>query len=486
MSDSNLSSHTSIFIDLRNILCGQLGWSSPEGDEIILRPGSDVPEVEAISSKRFLPYGIRLAAQPATKEEPFPSGQEIPGQVIHDSGRYRSWSLNASEGNILYRESDDAYEWSAPVECPFETHGETPIGEGGFFIDPAAAPGEGYKLIYNARVPDNDYDRFHQRVVESPRPYRDQRMVMRTKARGLGSIYGAVSADGLHWKGLAEPLLMHLGDTDISLYYDGELNKYVAYSRIFRQDRRWIGRAESDDFRNWGPLVPMIRPELDDSPFVDVYLNSRSEYPGLPDHHLMFPMFYNRNDESSVVHFYSSEDGFSWGRVPGGPILSPGAPGDWDGSFIYAGRHLVPLGSDRIAVPYSGTSYPHKYPRWQTVSDAWRSAWAWWPKDRLCAVVADQQGEFYTPSRVPAGRQLRINARVERGGEIRVGIDTTSDGSSPDEQQRRICHCDPIFGDHMAKTVTWNGESDTGLKEEEPASLHFSLRAAEIFGFQWC
>jgi hypothetical protein len=191
----------------------------------------------------------------------------------------------------------------------------------------------------------------------------------------------------------------------------------------------------------------------------------------------MFPMVYHRYTQTSDVRLFSSADGICWSEVPGGPVLKPGAVGEWDSEFIHAGKDLVPLGDDRIGIPYHGTSFPHKYPRWKGVLSAGRSTWAWWPKGRLCAVVASEEGEFATFPTTPAGRGLTLNVRTQRAGEVRVGL-IGVDG-------RRAEDCDPIFGDHLAAPVHWKGGSDIGVKEGSSVTLHFKLRAAEVFGFEW-
>ena len=126
---------------------------------------------------------------------------------------------------------------------------------------------------------------------------------------------------------------------------------------------------------------------------------------------------------------------------------------------------------------YAGTRFPHKYPRWPAVLNAGRMAWAWWPAGRLCAVHADEEGEFFTFALEAAGRELRLNVRTQRSGFVRVGL-VGREGRSAED-------CDVIFGDSPAATVRWRGEADAGVPAGQPVTLHFQLRAADIFGFEW-
>jgi len=190
----------------------------------------------------------------------------------------------------------------------------------------------------------------------------------------------------------------------------------------------------------------------------------------------MFPMIYRRDTQTSEIHVYTSMDGVLWDRVPGGPVLEPSEPAGWDGKFVVATKNLVPLGKDRVGIPYTGVSHPHKYPRWKGVISA-RSGWAWWPRGRLVALVADAEGQFRTFHAPVTGTQLRLNAKVRPGGELRVGLEGASDRSAAD--------CDPITGDHPAQPVSWRGNANPGVNPGATVRLHFQLRAAALFGFEW-
>ena len=174
---------------------------------------------------------------------------------------------------------------------------------------------------------------------------------------------------------------------------------------------------------------------------------------------------------------YSSADSVTWNEIPGGPIITPGEPGSWDSEFITVGKDLVPLGADRVAVPYHGTRYPHKYPRWKSLRTAHQTGWVWWPKGRLSAIKADEEGEFFTFSLPPAGRSLNLNVNVRRGGVARVEVVGI--------EGRTIADCATITTDGLKMPVSWNGQTDIGSPDKAPVTLHFKLRSAELFGFEW-
>lgn len=481
MQPQDRSPQRVIFVDARHIRCGDIGWVSSDGRRWPVHPEGSPVEVRPDFG--LVPYGIRLQAQPATKTERVPG---LPRLVVFDQGVYRSWQLEAPRtaggppGSVTIRhlQSENGFDWAETATSTIQVPGQYGFDGLGFFVDPHGAPSERYKLVYSARAPRERwpelleaYERLHPR-------YRDGRI---GDLKGAICIWAAVSSDGLHWQAVPEPLMVHMSDTDTTVTYNEWLGRYVMYTRLYDQERRGIGRAEAEDFWHWGPVQPLISARLDGPLSDDIYLNSYTRYPGAPAYHLMFPMIYHRLDQSSEIRLYASADGILWSEVPGGPVIQPGGPNDWDGAFLAGGKNLVPLGRDQVALPYAGTPYPHKYPRWPEVVEATGCAWACWPEGRLCAVVADEVGEFATFPLIPRGRQLRLNVRVRRGGEVRVGL--YHEGRSV--EGRSANECASLYGDDLCLPVHWNGQTDIAVPKGQAVVLHFRLRAAQLFGFEW-
>jgi len=479
-----------LFTDRRHINPGELVWRSPGGEVLDLNDPAGAP-VAARADLSITPQGVRLEAKPAIREE---TPSTPPANIIYDDGVYRAWEFRLiaeadparSTIGIDYLESADGYEWTrqelAPVEAPGAWHG----GEHGVFIDKHGPEAERYKAIVSLHVKysKSRSEALWKRFLELHPYYRDPRM----GRENLTVICGVVSRDGREWRMLREPLLVSMGDTPNTITYDPYLGKYVIYSRLYPLRRRMVGRAESDDFRHWTPLRPVVWPSLRESLATDVYTNAYTGYPGMPQQHLMFPMFYDRFDETSEVRMYSSLDGITWDEVPGGAILRPRRdPGSWPGEFLWVSKNLVPLKGDRIGVRFTESSRPHKYPRWQGVTQ-WRGGYAWWPKGRLSAVVADEEGEFHTFRVQVTGSRLRVNARVRGAGEIRVGL-WKQKQDDPDRPAhiagRTIEECTPIAGDSHEHLACWNGDPILPVDPGGVIGLHFRMRAAELFSFEW-
>jgi hypothetical protein len=487
MSNEPTFPRTVLFVDARHIATNDLRWYSPDGQQL---PVAGPPESanQAFASLAMIPRGIRLEAQKAQKSDPLPAGTRLT-RVIQDGGCFRTWHLDIHYGSgrdlgsyareypvgvdVVYQESEDGFQWAEKKRSPLLVQHHRGFDGFTYLIDPHAPSAERYKIIYGAIPPDEDHKRLWQQFLQIHPVYRDGRL----KPDKLHALYMATSPDGLEWTPHTEPLMVHQSDTDTTVFWDEWLQRYIMYTRLYFRQRRSIGIAESPDSYQWGPVRSLIEPRLEWGLTDDIYLNAYSPYPTSPSYRMMFPMVYHRYDQTSDVRMYASDNALTWQELPGGPVITPGEPGSWDAEFIHAGKDLVMLDSERIALPYHGTPYPHKYPRWKSVSAASRVAWAWWPKGRLAAVVADQEGEFYTFASVPPGRTLRLNANIRYGGEIRVGIMGIEGRSASD--------CAPIGGNGYDLPVVWNGETDIAAPVDTPITLHFKMRAAHLFGLEW-
>lgn len=479
-----------LFTDCRNISPGELVWRSLDG-KVIALDNPEGPPVQVLADLEMTPRGVRLEAQPANREV-LPSIP--PSNIIHDGSMYRSWDslFVASSGNtpgslkIQYSESRDGYTWEKREVDTIRIPGLAGGAGHGFFIDRSGPQKERYKAVISAQVnySRSEMEKLWKKFQNIHPYYRDPRL----QSDLIFCMFGLISADGIHWEVIPEPLMISKGDTPITITYDDYLGKYLMYSRQYPLRRRMVGRAESDDFRHWTPLVAVIGAGLEEPLCMDVYTNAYTTYPGLPQQHLMFPMFYNRYDETSEIRMFSSIDGIRWEQVPGSPILTPSTPpGEWPAEFMNVRNDLVPLGQDRIALAYKENSRPHKYPRWEGITKR-RGGYAWWPKGRLAAVVADEEGEFYTFQVKKTGQHLYLNAHVRGAGEIRVGLFSPTPGD-PDRPLTlkgfEVADCDPISGDSLSQIVKWKGDPDSAVGMGESIGLNFKLRAAKLFGFEW-
>jgi len=501
-----------LFTDWRYILSGEswggFHWVSRETGEIFsvrVRDANgeytDGP-IDAVMAPGDIAYGIRIVTQHATKSAPI-DDDDAPGMhILLDGGRLRTWGLSAHsplyDGVIFCAESDDGFAWRHRQVCTFDWSAcpdartkEPPS----VFIDPSATPDERYKMVFYGQAAQPEHGAWRQALLErwlAERPDAIDPNALSFPPDGAPPViryarFGAVSADGLHWRVLPEPLLLLLSDCQNVVEYDPARASYVWYLKsIGFGARRCIARAESADFRRWPLPEPMLIPSTEQGPASDWYTSSKTMYPGTTDHHLLFPARYRHATDDTELHLFSSQDGLAWSAVPGGSVLGPGPHGAWDAGFLIAGVNLIPLGGDQVGLPITNSAWPHKFPRNKYTMGSHRLAYAVWPRERLAALEAPERGGFATVPLRFSGRRLRLNMRTKRAGEVRVEVATSGPdgGGEAVLPGRGFDDCRPIVGDELNHIVQWKDGEDLGHVEGQAITLRFRLRAAELFAFE--
>jgi len=479
-----------------------------------------------------MPRGIRLVAQKAEKV-PFKPGQMA--ATMFEDGKYKAWytvppctqpeSLTNKDkmmpghaSHLAYAESKDAITWEKPNLGLFECAGNrnnnivmrTDLdgsirGIGGIvFLDPSSKE-ERYKILYMGGITDEEWAAFEKKY-----PGEADTMARRPDVGGfrcVSGVFGAVSADGIHWKLLPEPLMIQHADTVNTCYWDVDLKKYVAYVRAWQVNervpgllpdnsdvwigvgRRSIGRAVSDDFRHFTKAEVVVSTGADMPPSHVWYTNGKTTLPDCPDNHVMFPWLWELENDGGSTWLLSSADGWTWSRVPGGPVIEPGPLGGPDGAFVTCSGNLLEYPGDKWGMPFSGTPIPHKYPGRDITQRkglfpgvAGVAGLAMWPKGRLVALQCDDEGQFATVAVVPPGENIRLNASARPTGYIKVAIRLF--GSGDDLPGRSFEDTDRMIGDSLAMPVSWKGE--TALKHGgKPVILRFQLKQAKLFGIEF-
>lgn len=445
-----------VFTDWRHINPGWFEWVDDKGTPHGTRETFEVGALRFRPHNR--PYGLRLVAQQAEHvgpilkpEHPWENMGVCIQTVICEKGIYRAWGVcnpELMENYLCYLESKDGMTWERPKVGLFEFRGSSDnnllMSQGwnrAVFVDPTAPPEERYKMITGDRA----------------------------------GVCAAVSSEGLRWTDLPEPILRDASDTQNIAYYDEALHKYVLYHRKFVHERRAVGRSESADFRNFPPSDLILEAIPDDMPAcVDLYTNCRTTIPGAPDHHLMFPTVYHRDQDLGSLAIASSHDGRLWHFLAGSPVWTA-RPDKWDRGWTTASPNLLELADGSFALPYVSCNMPHKYPRGKL---KYWGGYAVWPKGRIVALEAPKEGEFTILGiSVAAKRELRINAVTAPKGSVRV--------EAVGAPGRSFTEANPIVGDHHRTLVTWKNHHDLGLKEDEGITLRFRMQKARIFGLEF-
>jgi hypothetical protein len=513
-----LSGSRLAFTNWHYVQAGTFGWFDQNGNDITVK-GEQGPD-EAMIKRRNHPWGIQLKVNEAERSGPiFTLDREweqdgmVISTILKDGGIYKAWATTSYQSSLpnkgakylLYYESADGVNWNGPdcgiVEFKGSTknnilhEGRTQPGiqfGGQVFIDPTSIE-ERYKMVCEAEFSREDYERY-----KAERPEALDGIVNPESVRG---IQGAVSPDGIHWTLLSDPLLLTMADTQVVAYYDTTMKKYVIYSREWaagpqaeeardelgmettwhQSGRRAINRSESDDFRRF-TLPELIVEALPMMPPHDtLYANCRTAIPGAPEQHLMFPMVWTMGSSDKMyVMLYSSFNGKNWNPLSLDPVFKTAEFGAWDGGcMLYVTPNLVELANGDYALPYTGWSVPHKYPR---VNAKRNVGYMVWPKGRLVGINAKEKGEFTTVAVIPPGGKLCVNAVTDRAGGITVEV---CDLHGVPIQGRESANCIPIMGDAFKQQVKWNDADDLGITAGQPVILRFYMEMATLYSLDF-
>ncbi len=495
-------------------------WCNKEGSYPGIMADYSLANDEISWNSKDAVYGIRLRTEKALRYGPLFNNEKpwekkgLSATILKDNGIYKAWCTtgwhferNLPDNFLCYFESKDGYEWERPDCGLIEYEGSFKnnllsheqgwrLHNGGVFVDPAAPESERYKWLNEEIFSKEElcsYSPIYWDILESDLdaatikskwpafwgyPKGMDKMAKRKDGLLLG-VRGAVSADGIKWDYIKEPLVLILSDTHVTAYYDAKLKKYVGYFRDWIGEKRVISRAESDDFRNFQLPEIVLTPDLNWSPNCQLYTNCRTTIPDAPDQHLMFPSVWDTSDDTTHIVAASSYDGKTWQYIPGDSVLETSESGKWDGGCIFAYPELMEMSNGDFVLPYTGYNVPHKYPRGMAERN---SGYAIWPKGRLICIEAEELGEFTTIAFVPQGDKLRINAVTKRSGYIKVEVCKINGEPVPG---REIVHSAQLFGDCYRALVTWKDCSTLGIEKSEAVCLHIKMKQACIYGMEF-
>jgi hypothetical protein len=489
-------------------------------------------EVKAIGSGRqlFIDHqlianteGIALTANPPHKKGPVVL-QDRPwrsklsgyyGTVLEDEGIYKMWT-NCGEGDVgsegsyginygknryvQYLTSTDGLHWESPPLGVVDFRGSRRNNlvsaddnmEGTIFIDPAAQPEQRFKYL---------------------------RYMNHT------GLHVSHSPDGVHWSGNTEKLLHYMFDSQNVAFRDARLNKYVIYLRGWEAERldpaggavlspmaRNVVRVELDDLRELtrlqgdmpfdtpgskppkftDRLPAVIRCDELDPPYTDVYTNGIVQYPLANDVYLAFPALYSKfkpnevstNDGVLGVQLAVSRDGIGWNRIRS-PDVRTGPVGEIDSASTYMYTGML-IRETEILQYYWGSSYTHggldTYSGWKGTNANAVFAVSQRIDGFMSADAAYNGGVLVTKPFTFTGETLILNLDTSSIGSAAVAI-TDSDGNGLEGYS--IVDCDPIKGNFINKTVSWNGNRDVRALQGAVVRLRFEMRDTKLYSFRF-
>lgn len=406
---------------------------------------------------------------------------------------YKAWHLGPEQGKLniphdtfgAYAESKDGLHWEKPNLGLFEFNGSKEnnivcVGKGSHdftpFKDtnPNCAPGEEYKAVGYGGDP-----------------------------HGL---YAFKSSDAIHWEMMQpEPVMTgYAFDTQNLAFWDGNIGKYRAYVRDFKDGVRGIRMATSDDFRTWTPAEWLIYPGAPEEP---LYTNQIKPYYRAPHIYLGFPSRYtergwspsmealpnpeHRHMRSSSQDRYgmavtdallmSSHDGLTFHRW-GSAFLRPGLrmTENWAYGDNYIAWHVIETPSAIEDAPrelslFATESY------WTENSSKLRRFTL--RIDGFVSVNAPMSGgEFVTNPLVFQGNKLVLNFSTSAAGSIRIEM---QDADGKPIEGFTLADAPEIFGDSLDRVAPWKEGRSIGELAGTPVRLRFVINDADLYSVQF-
>ena len=437
--------------------------------------------------------GIELHMNPAQKlglvrDE---QGQPLQGhisRVIEDEGKIRLY-LGADSVEVF--ESDDALH--------FRRTGVT-ISAGGFttiFVDPHETNSDRkYKLFYLNFSPPFD--------------------------PAVHGVYASYSPDGVHFTKVGR-VLPFFTDNPPLVHWDERIGKYVVYTRAFSYDsenQRRIGRIETDD-----PLQPwpyhktdhdrmffstenvdvVLAADDQDDPHSDIYYNASAIYPWAQDAYLMFTSQfrhfsprrnpYIRAREEGKWEDYGmlevqvavSRDGIHWSRPSREPYFPAGLPDEWDRWYTVMGPGLARRGNYIYQYYYSsGRLHDSAILRPEYDESAKQLGGVGVVRQRLDGFIsadADHHGGWLTtPTITFRGNRLRLNIDTGAMGTAFVELQDADGRPIPGFT---LADCEEIGGNFIDQAIYWKGNPDVSSLADRPVRIHFKLKRAKLYAFQF-
>ena len=327
----------------------------------------------------------------------------------------------------------------------------------------------------------------------------------RYKALAGAPLHALKSADGIHWSLMGKDPVITRGDFDSQnlAFWDSVRGEYRAYYRKKRGGRD-IMTCTSKDFLNWTDPV-----FLDYSPgrISELYTNQIIPYDRAPHIFLGFPTRYlDRGWTESTRALPQLE----YRKIRGakspreGTALTDGmfmSSRDavifdiWPESFIRPGLRLK-----------DNWFYGDNYQNWGLIET--KSAMEGAPNelsifvsesalqgknviyrrhtlriDGFVSVEAPLSGGWFTTHPIRfTGRQLVLNFATSAAGTVRVEIQDDKGAPIPGFT---LGDSALIYGDELARAVSWKGDPDLGKLEGKAVRLRFELNDADIYSIQF-
>jgi hypothetical protein len=379
---------------------------------------------------------------------------------------------------------DNNIVWTGPNKAYCESHNFSPFKD----TNPAATDEQRYKAVsLKIMVPPGE-----------------------TEKRSV--LVAFVSADGIHWNRLREEPIITEGsfDSHNTVFWDTARSEYVCYVRVGREGKRSVARTTSKDFIHWTPSQPL---DFGNTPLEHFYTNGIEPYFRNPRFYVGFPMRFvppqERNtvgferrevDGLSDMVFMSSADGLHWNRTFMEAFVRPGLdPYNWGGAHGNAtpAWHITQTSETEMSIywvehfgyhilwvvdPKKGGLMAKERPKdkGEIVARFRRGTLR---LDGFASVNAPYSGgETVTRPLLFSGKQLLLNCATSAVGSIKVEV---QDAGGSAIAGFALENADPIWGDEIARVVSWKNNPDLGALAGKPVRLRFVMQDADLYSIRF-
>ncbi|MBN2290772.1 MAG: hypothetical protein JXM70_00010 [Pirellulales bacterium] len=309
-------------------------------------------------------------------------------------------------------------------------------------------------------------------------------------------LYGFVSPDGIHWRKVKpEPILTcsPFDSANVAFWSDSE-QCYICYFRVFIKGVRWIARATSKDFLNWGPLEPIkAMHKGKPAPIEHIYTNQTFPYFRAPQIYTapaarfmpgrqvisdaeakklgVHPRYFRDISDSVLM---TSRGGNIFDRTfMEGFIRNDIGLGNWISRTNYPAWQIVQTGPSEMSF-YANCNYAQptaELRRFSMRLDGFASIQAGYDGGRVLTKLLKFKG-----------KQLVLNFATSAAGSVRVEIQDDQGNPIPGFT---LADSDQTIGNEIERAVSWKGKTDVSSLAGRPVRLLFELKDADVFAFQF-
>jgi hypothetical protein len=311
---------------------------------------------------------------------------------------------------------------------------------------------------------------------------------------GAPGLLAFSSQNGLRWTQMQKEPVITQGafDSQNNAFWSVSENQYVCYFRVFRDHKRWIARATSQDFLHWSEPVDL---ELNGQPREHLYTNQIAPYFRAPHLYLGMPTRYfpgrrvvteeearkigtpqewNYVNDCTDIQFVSTRGGPSLARTFMEAFIRPGADlRNWTSRASYAARGIVQTGARELSFYVKHHSgYKSIHLRRYTIRP-----------DGFVSVSAPYAGgEFVTKPFTFSGKSLLLNFASSAAGGMEVELQTPNGHAI---EGFRVADCTEIIGDRIEHLVRWKNSSDLSPLSGKPIRLRIRMKDVNLFSFRF-